>query len=134
MVFDPLYSPVNSLRPPIRVGMESAKVDVLQFELGVEVTAVRTVVSPVIRLDVETALTASGDEVVLVQALDVRAHLVVPRSNQLRSAIFRPGKVAYSVRAAAGLVGELPGEDGGVVLVSGHNRLDVSLESFLDFR
>ena len=134
MVFDPLHSPINSLRPPIWVGVESAKVDVLQFELGVEVTTVRTIVCPVIRLDVETTLAAGGDEVVLVQALDVRTHLIVPSSDQLRSTVLRSGKIAYAVRAAAGLIGELPGKDGRVVLVSGHNRLDVSLECLLDLR
>ena len=134
MVFDPLYSPINSLRPPVRVGVESAKVDVLQFELGVKVTTVRAVVCPVIGLDVEAALAAGRDEVILIQALDVGAHLIVPSSDQFWSAVIGPRKVAYAVCAAAGFVGELPSEDGRVVLVSGHNGLDVSLESLLDLR
>ena len=48
MVFDPLHGPINSLGPPVWVGVEGAKVDVLQFEFGVEITTVRTVVCPVI--------------------------------------------------------------------------------------
>ena len=134
MVFNPLHSPVNSLRPPVWVRVESTKVDVLQFELGVEITTVRTVVRPVIRLDVEATLAARGDKVVLVQALDVRTHLIVPSSDQLRSTVLRSGKIAYAVRAAAALIGELPGEDGRAVLVSGNDCLNVSLESLLDFR
>ena len=114
--------------------MESAKVDVLQFELGVEVGAVGTVVRPIIRRDVEAALTARRDEVVLVQALDVCAHLIVPSGDQLGGTVFRSGKVAYAVRATAGFVRELPGEDGRAVFVSGHHCLDVSLESLLDLR
>jgi hypothetical protein len=132
MVLDPLHSPTNSLRPPIWVRVESAKVDVLQLELSVEVTTVRTIVSPVFRLDVEATLTARGDEMVLVQALDVCAHLIVPSGDRRGSTVLRSRKVAYAVRAAAGFVGELPGEDGRVVLVSGHDCLDVSLESLLD--
>lgn len=132
MVSDPLYSPINSLRPPVRVGVESAKVDVLQFELGVKVTAVRAIVCPVIRLDVEGTLAASRDKVILVQTLDVCAHLIVPSSDQLWRAVLGPRKVAYAIRATAGFVGELPSEDSRVVLIPGHNGLDISLESFLD--
>jgi hypothetical protein len=134
MIFDPLHSPIDSLRPPVWVGVECAKVDVLQFELGVKVTTVRTIVCPVIRLDVEATLAARGNKVVLVQALNVCAHLIVPSSDQLRSTVLRSGKIANAVRAAAGLIGELPGEYGRVVLVSGHNRLDVSLKCLLDLR
>lgn len=134
MVFDPLYRPINSLRPPVWVGVESAKVDVLQFELGVEVTTIRTVVCPVVGLDVEATLATSRDKVVLVQALDVGAHLIVPSGDQLWSAVFGSWQIAYTVGATAGFVGELPSEDGRVVLVSGHNGLDVSLESLLDLR
>jgi hypothetical protein len=112
--------------------VESAKVDVLQFELGIEVTAIRTIVCPVIGLNVETTLAARGDKVILVQALDVCAHLIVPSGDQLRSAVLRSGKIADAVSAAAGLVGELPSEDGRIVLVSGHDRFDIPLESLLD--
>lgn len=48
MVFDPLHGPINSFGPPVWVGVEGAKVDVLQFEFSVEITTVRTVVCPVI--------------------------------------------------------------------------------------
>ena len=69
---------------------------------------------------------------ILVQALDVGAHLIVPSGDQLWSAVLGSGQVAYAVCATAGFIGELPSEDGRVVLVPGHNGLNVSLESLLD--
>jgi hypothetical protein len=79
MVLNPLHSPLNSLTPPIRVRVESPEIDILQPQLGVEIAPVRPVVSPILALDIETALAAGRDEVVRVEGFDVRAHLVVPR-------------------------------------------------------
>lgn len=132
VVLNPLDSPLDSLAPPVRVRVEGAEVDVLELELGVEITAISPVVRPIVRFHVETALTPCGDEVVRVEALDVGAHLVVPRGDQFRSAVLRARQVADAVGAAAGFVGEFPGEDCGGIFVAGNHCFDVFLEGCFD--
>ena len=114
--------------------MEHPEVNVLEAKLVVKVASVATVVEVVVRVNVEGALSAPGDEVVRVEAPDVGAHLVDPLRHQLDGAIFAAWEVAGVVGAAAGLVGELPGHDGGRVLVAGDHLLDVRLEVVLDDR
>lgn len=114
VVADPLARPLDRLAPPVRVGVEDAKVDVGQGQLGVKVAAVVAVVEAVgVGGVVEAALAAPRHQVVAVQALDVGAHLVRPGREQVGCAVGAPGQVAGAVGAAAGLVCELPCEDGG---------------------
>lgn len=134
VVFDPLDSPLDSLRPPVGVRVECTKIDVLQLELRVKVATISAVVCPVVGHNVETTFAAGSDEVMLVQAPDVRAHLIVPLGDHVRRAAVRARQVAGAVCAAASLVGDLPGHDGRVVLVTGHHCLDVALECLLDLR
>lgn len=132
MILNPLHSPRHSLGPPIRVRVERAKIDILQLQLHVKITPVGTIVRPVVGLDVEPSLAARRDEVVLVQALDVGAHLVVPLGQELGRAVVGSGEVARSVGAAAGFVCDFPGHDAGVVFVAGYDGFDVAFECFLD--
>lgn len=125
VVPDPLVGPGDGLCPPLEacrqhrwisfareqestyvgVCVEHAEVDGVDGNLGVEVTAVGAVVGPVVRLAVEAALAAPGDQVVGVQLLDERAHLSNPLAQDLRVAAGRAtGEVAGSVSAAARLI------------------------------
>jgi hypothetical protein len=113
--------------------VESPKIDILQPELGVEIAPVRPVVRPVLTLHVETSFTSRCYEVVRVERLDVRAHLVVPRGDQFGGAACgRAREIAHAVGAAAGFVGEFPGEDCGGVFVSGYEGFDVAFEGGFD--
>jgi hypothetical protein len=56
-----------------------------------------------------------------VEGLDVCAHLADPGSDGCGGTVGSTGKVSSSVGAAAGLVGDFPGKNGGGVLVSVHN-------------
>jgi len=135
MIPDPLRRPLQrALAPPVRVRVESAKVDALQRELRVKVSAVAARIEPVGgALDVEPAFAAPRDEVVGVDALDVGGHLGNPGGENFGgAAALATGEVASRVGAAAGLVGELPAEDSWGVLVSGDHLLDVALEGGLD--
>ena len=133
VVFDPLHRPLNSLGPPIRIRVESPKIDVLELELGVEVAAVGAVVRPIVTLHVETAFAPGCHEVVRIKRFDVRAHLVVPSGDRFGRAVCRrAGQVPDAVCAAAGFVGEFPGEDRGVVFVAGYEGFDVAFEGCFD--
>lgn len=132
MILNPLHSPRHSLGPPIRVRVERAKIDILQLQLHIKITPVGAIVRPVVGLDVEPSLAPCRDEVVLVQTLDVSAHLVVPLGQELGRAVVGSGEVAGPIGAAAGFVGDFPGHDGGVVFVAGYHCFDVAFECFLD--
>lgn len=134
MVPDPLVRPRDGLAPPVRVRVEGAEVDALEAQLAVEVAAVAAAVEPIAAagIEVEPALAAPRHQVVGVEALDVRAHLVDPAAERLRRAVVAPRQVPDAVGAAARLVGQLPREDGGRVLVAGDYGLDIALVGSLD--
>lgn len=131
VVFDPLRAPRRALAPPVRVRVEGPEVHLGHRELGVEVPAVGARIRPV-RVPglVELALAAPGHHVARVDALDEPAHLAdpVPDHVVVAGGAVGAGQVADAVGAAAGLVGELPGEDGGRVLVAADDGADVVLE------
>ena len=132
MIPNPLIRPLDRLRPPVRVRMERSKIDILQRELRVEVSSVTPVVRPVVRLPVEPSFPTPRHQVVRVKALDVRAHLVDPGREQVRIAVVAARQVAHAVCAAARLVAEFPGHDGGGVAVACDEFLDVVLVCFFD--
>ena len=133
VVTNPLVRPLNSLAPPVGIRVEGAEIDGGDAELVVEIATVGTVIGPVVGLAVELALAAPGNEMIAVERLDVRTHLGDPGRKNLRAAVGAAARqVAHAVSAAAGLVGQLPSEDGRRVLVAGHNLLDIALECVLD--
>lgn len=132
VIMNPLDGPVDGLAPPVRIRMKRSEIDVLQRQFRVEIAAVRAVVRPVVGDDVEASLAAGRHEMVRVQRLDVGAHLVDPRREEIRSARVAAWQVAGGVCAAARLVGELPGHDGGGGFVAGDQGLDVALVCGLD--
>lgn len=134
VVPDPLVGPRDRLPPPVRVRMIHTKVDIGQREGSIEITAVRPVIRRIVRIPVERSLATPRHQVVRVQALDERAHLVDPDRQRLRRAVAAHGKVADAVGAAAGLVRELPRHDRRRVAVPRDERLDVLLESIFDLR
>lgn len=135
MVLNPLHRPLHSLGPPIRVRVERSEVDVLELQLGVEITPVRPIVRPIVALHIETALAPSSDKMVRIEGFDVRAHLIVPRGDDFGRAVRRRAReVANPVGAAPGFVGEFPGEDRGGLGVAGHHCFDVALEGGFDLR
>ena len=134
VVTNPLVGPFNSLAPPVWIRVEGAKIDGGEADLVVEIAAVGTIVGPVVGHAVELALAAPGNEMIAVERLDVRTHLGNPGRKNLRAAVGAARQVAHAVGAAAGLVGQLPSEDGRRVLVAGHDLLDIALECVLDLR
>lgn len=129
MVVNPLVAPRGGLGPPIGIQMEGSVVDRLDGSIGVEITSVSSVISPVfVAFKVEGAFAAGGDEVVGVEKLDVGGNVLDPLEDSLGSAVGGTGEVADTVGAAAGLVGELPGHDCGGVLIAVDEDLDVVLE------
>lgn len=83
MILDPLYSPLDRLRPPVRIRVESPEIDVFQLELCVKVTAALAVVENIVGFHIKSTLVTSRDEMIRIQALDVRAHLIIPSSDEL---------------------------------------------------
>lgn len=136
MVADPTVRPRHRLVPPVRVAMEDAEVDARERQFALEVAPVLAAVEAVAvpLAVVESALPAPRHEVVRVQALDVRAHLLHPAAQQLRVAVFAAREVAGPVCAAARLVSQLPREDRRRVPVAGHDGLDVAFVRLLDLR
>jgi hypothetical protein len=134
VVLDPLVRPFNGLGPPIGIRMECAKVNTRQGKFRIEITAIGTVVCPVVRLDVEASLAAPCYEVVPVNRFDECAHLIDPGGHDIRVAILAAWKIPSTIRAATGLVGEFPGHNGRVVSVAGNNCSDIVLERCLDLR
>lgn len=133
VILNPLHRPLHSLGPPIRVRVERPEIDVLELQLGVEIAPVCPVVSPILTVDIKAALAPGCHEVVGVNAFDVRAHLVVPSGDQFGGAVCRRARqVAHAVGAAAGFVGEFPGEDRGRVFVPSHHCFDVAFEGCFD--
>ena len=134
VVVDPLDGPLDSLAPPVGIRVESAEIDVLESELGIKVSTVITIVEAVIGLAVVSALASPGNQMVGIEALDVCAEFVGPGSKKFRLAVRATGKVAGSVGATTGLVGEFPGHDCWALLVAVDDLLDVALEGLLDLR
>lgn len=105
MILDPLIRPLHRLPPPIRVTMESSKINILQPQLLLKITPIPTIIELVAQTgDIEAALAARGHEVVAVDGLDVRGHLVGPVGQEFRGAFCGAGEVADGVGTAAGLV------------------------------
>lgn len=132
VIGNPLASPLDRLPPKVWVRVESAKVDIFEGQLDVKVTTNGAVVGPVVGLDVVEALTAPGDQVVAVEPLDKRTHLVDPFCDELRRALGAGRQVAHTVGSAARLVCQFPGHDDRRVTVARDEGADVVLEGFLN--
>lgn len=132
MIPHPLVRPLHRLRPPIRIRVERAEINILQRNFRVEITPVSTVICPVIRGSVVCTFTAPSHEVVRIELLDVRAHLVDPTREQARVTVVTARQVANVVGTATGLVGKLPGHDDGGVAVAGDELLDVLFVCLFD--
>lgn len=123
-----LRSPFRGLAPPIRVQMEGAVVDGVNSKLGVEIATITGRVSPIrVSRNVELSLSTGGNQMVGVNRLDEGGKVLDPSGHHLGVTNCGARKVTDTVSAAAGLVTELPGHDGGRVLVPGHEGLDVVL-------
>ena len=117
VVGDPGGAPVVVEPPGLGVEVERHHVDVRQLGQRDGVDAVLAADRPVLagRVGVEEALVADRGEVVAVDRLDVRAHLVGPGDQRPGGA--GRGAVVEAGGDAARLVAEFPGHDRRVVLV-----------------
>lgn len=121
-----LRSPFRGLAPPIRVQVESTIVDGVNLKLLVEIATVAGRVCPIwVSGEVELSLSTGCNQVVGVDRLDELGNVLDPGGHHLSVTSCRTGKVADAVGTTARLIGELPGHDGGRVLVSADKRLDV---------
>lgn len=116
VLLDPVDGPAGLVdAPALRVHVEGAEVERLDGKVGGEVDALALLVGvrAVARAGVE-ALVAERDQVRAVERLDVRAGFAGPLGDDLGAAA-----------VAARLIGELPREDRGAVLVAADDGLDV---------
>lgn len=101
--------------------------------LSIKVTTITAIIRPIITLDVKRPFTTPSDKMMRINLFDEAAHLLDPRRHDLGgAAVLAPGQVAGSIGAAAGLVAELPGEDGWGVFVAVDEDFDVVFVGFLD--
>ncbi|KAF3934416.1 hypothetical protein ABW19_dt0205334 [Dactylella cylindrospora] len=128
VVLDPLCPPLWGLAPPIRVEVESSVVNGIDGGLSLKVNTVGAVVGPVVALwVVESTLASNRDHVVGVEILDELGEILGPFMQLGDITVRRSWEISVSVSAAAGLVTQLPREDGFGVLVSLNDDLDVLL-------
>lgn len=113
--------------------MEGTVVDVGKGNLMVKVTAVpRAVESIRVIGEVELSLRTNADKMVRIDRLDEVAHFPNPSTDNSVVAVIGAREIANAVGATAGLVGKLPGHDGGGVLVAVDKDADIVLEGLLD--
>ena len=67
--------------------MEGTEVNVLECQLFVVVSTIVTVVESIVTRSIKTSFTAPGDKMVLIERLDICAHLVDPFGDPVGSTI-----------------------------------------------
>lgn len=106
--------------------MESTIVDGLNTKLFVEITTIAGRVSPIrISREVELSLATSGNQMVGIDRLDERGNVLDPVGHHPGVTSCGARKVSDAVGPATRLIAELPGHDGGRVLITGYEDFDV---------
>ena len=113
--------------------MESSKVHLLELHFPNKVSSIRSVVSPIfVAFDVEFPLASPGDQVILVNGLDVCTQFLDPFGHNFVVTGSRARQISRSISSTAWLIGQLPGKDRGRVLISADECFGVLLECIDD--